>query len=721
MKKRILSILSAVLFLGNLNAQTAGHKFDPTNAREGETVEYCHQHKLMNELLKDPKMMQIYLEEQAKDEAYLNGTKKQDAPKGMIYKIPIVFHILHNGGPENISDAQIHDALFILNRDYRRQNADANTVVSDFQGMPTDAEIEFVLATKAPDGTCFKGITRTQHPLSNDGSSGTAQVNAIVAGNDVFNGQWPGNRYLNVYVCGEIGGAAGYTYKPAFGGTGMTNGIWILHNYTGSIGTSSNGTSRTLTHECGHWLNLDHTWGGSNNPGLANNCNSDDNVTDTPNCMGLTSCNLNANTCNSVNAYWDYNVRDNTENYMDYSYCSKMYTPGQAQRQRNALNSSSGGRNNLWTANNLSVTGADGNLYLCKAQFYVNRTTACAGESIQFFDDSYNLVSGWSWTFEGGSPATSTEQNPTISYAAPGIYTVTLTATDGTTNDTETKTAYIKVLPAAATIPFLEGFEGYSTLSNINQWEIVNMNNNNAFELESNFGHTGNKCAKLINFGQTTGSVDELIASAVNLSGVTSVTMSFRYAYRKRNTADLEYLKVFLTKDCGETWVQRKTLGGNALSTLTSSTSWAPASSEDWVTVHMTNVTSDYWVDNFRYKFRFESAGGNNLYLDNINIYPGSPSEDIVLGLNESGDINGLSLYPNPADDEVNVRFNVNASETAYVQVMDITGKVVQTNVVNALEGTNLVVIGTEALAAGSYFLNLQVGGAQKNLQFVIK
>jgi hypothetical protein len=135
----------------------------------------------------------------------------------------------------------------------------------------------------------------------------------------------------------------------------------------------------------------------------------------------------------------------------------------------------------------------------------------------------------------------------------------------------------------------------------------------------------------------------------------------------------------------------------------------------------MTNVTSDYWVDNFRYKFRFESTGGNNIYLDNINIYPGSPSDELVLGLNENGEIDGLSLYPNPAEEEVNVRFNVNTSETAYVQILDITGKIVQTNVVNALEGTNLIVIGTELLASGSYFLNLQVGGALKHLQFVVK
>ena len=76
-----------------------------------------------------------------------------------MYTIPLVFHVLHNGGPENISRAQIEDAVAILNRDFRLQNQDANNVVSTFQGMPSDIEVEFQLATKAPNGQCFSGIT----------------------------------------------------------------------------------------------------------------------------------------------------------------------------------------------------------------------------------------------------------------------------------------------------------------------------------------------------------------------------------------------------------------------------------------------------------------------------------------------------------------------------------------------------------------------------------
>ena len=147
-----------------------------------------------------------------------------------------------------------------------------------------------------------------------------------------------------------------------------------------------------MTHEVGHWLNLDHPWGNTNNPNLASNCFTDDNVQDTPECIGVTSCNLNSNSCSGDNAYWGFDMRDNVENYMDYSYCSKMFTQGQVNRMRAALQVSSTGRSNLWKASNLSATGATGDLYLCKAEFEADRTTICSGNEIFFTDDSYNCL-----------------------------------------------------------------------------------------------------------------------------------------------------------------------------------------------------------------------------------------------------------------------------------------------------------------------------------------
>ena len=720
----MIKILFSTLLLSQVFFLTAQVKpFDPTNARDGETVEYCLTHKKMAALMQIPE----YVKSLELDALEVIEPPKGSTEKATVYKIPVVFHVLHNNGVENISDEQIFDALTILNRDYRLLNADANNVQSEFAGMPADIEVEFLLATKAPNGACFKGITRTKNAISYDGSDGGNQVDAIVAGNDVFQGSWAGNKYLNIFICGDIGGAAGYTTKPSnWSANQMTNGIWVKHNYVGSIGTSSTYTSRVLTHEVGHWLNLDHTWGGNNNPGNTTSCTTDDNVQDTPNCIGVTSCALNSNTCSTDNAYWGgVNMKDNVENYMDYSSCVKMFTQGQKTRMRTALQSNSTGRANVISSTNLTAVGAGITPYLCKADFTTDRTTICVGDAISFEDDSYNAATGWNWSFDGGQPATSTAQNVTVTYSQPGLYSVSLSATDGATNDSEVKTNYIRVLPTSSTIPYWEGFEAYSSLNNLVNWEVVNQENNNAFTIENTTGYSGSQCAKLVNFGQAPSNVDELISSPMDLSVIPqtgAVTLSFRYSYRKKTSVDYEYLKVFITSDCGDTWVQRKTLGGNQLSSLATTSSWKPTSQADWVTVHVTNVTSNYFSQNFKFKFRFEGEGGNNFYLDDINLYAGSSSNEVVLGLNQFNEsINDLSLYPNPTDGELNVSFSASKNKDMQFQVLDITGKIIQNNLVNAVQGSNLVLLDTQIFAAGSYFLKIISDDHFKTLPFVIK
>ena len=85
------------------------------------------------------------------------------------------------------------------------------------------------------------------------------------------------------------------------------------------------------------------------------------------------------------------------------------------------------------------------------ADFSGTPLTVCAGSTVQFTDLSTGGVTGWTWTTTGGTPATSTDQNPLIQYDTPGTYDVTLDITDGTQNETKTETAYITVvaLPTA--------------------------------------------------------------------------------------------------------------------------------------------------------------------------------------------------------------------------------------------------------------------------------
>ncbi|HPD24184.1 MAG TPA: PKD domain-containing protein [Bacteroidales bacterium] len=79
------------------------------------------------------------------------------------------------------------------------------------------------------------------------------------------------------------------------------------------------------------------------------------------------------------------------------------------------------------------------------ADFVGNPTNINPGETVSFTDMSVGNPTSWSWTFQGGTPATSTQQNPTVTYPNPGVYSVTLTISDGTNNDTKVRSNYITV------------------------------------------------------------------------------------------------------------------------------------------------------------------------------------------------------------------------------------------------------------------------------------
>ncbi len=63
------------------------------------------------------------------------------------------------------------------------------------------------------------------------------------------------------------------------------------------------------------------------------------------------------------------------------------------------------------------------------ASFSVSQVPSCAPLEVTFADQSAGIVDSWAWGFPGGTPATSTEQNPTVTYASPGTYSVSLTVT----------------------------------------------------------------------------------------------------------------------------------------------------------------------------------------------------------------------------------------------------------------------------------------------------
>ena len=99
MKQPILLI--ALIFLSQLGFSQK-HEIDYTNVREGESIEVCRTHKIMNERLLNPVFLKMY----AADQALIQKSKQdmlQQKQQGVVYTFPVVFHVLHDGGNEKRS------------------------------------------------------------------------------------------------------------------------------------------------------------------------------------------------------------------------------------------------------------------------------------------------------------------------------------------------------------------------------------------------------------------------------------------------------------------------------------------------------------------------------------------------------------------------------------------------------------------------------------------
>ncbi|WKZ65553.1 MAG: M43 family zinc metalloprotease [Flavobacteriales bacterium] len=626
----------------------------------------------------------------------------QTGAERVVHTIPVVFHIIHNNGPENISDEQVIDAVRILNEDFNRLNPDWDNVRPEFLPIVADVGISFKLATRDPSGNCTNGITRTVSPLTNDGTQ--AMKNLI---------QWPRSKYLNIWVAASADGAAGYTYRPGSVNNQPTwDGIVILHTYTGSIGTGTPSRSRALTHEVGHWINLAHTWGNSNNPGLPENCNGDDGVSDTPNTIGWTNCTLSGTSCGSL---------DNVENYMEYSYCCKMFTEGQKTRMLAALNSGTAQRNQLITAANLAATGVDDEPVLCQASFQSSAGLICAGSAVTFTDLSFHGVTGRQWSFPGGTPSSmEDEAAPSVVYNEPGVYPVQLTVTDGTNTLSSTVQGMVTVLAnPGSTPPVSEGFEDLTAL-NGPDWFAVNPNADNTFTVSTTAAYSGSKSVRISNSSAMAGNVDELLSRTFDMSAAEDISITFRWAYARRTSTSDDVLSLYISNNCGETWsLRRISRGSTTLPTAPATTGgFVPNGPGQWGFAEVTNISATSHIPDFRFKFVFESDGGNHLYLDDINI------NGLPVGLEESllGAGAALQVLPNPAQGMARVHLNLPTPGHTRLSIIDATGRTMQLEELGLRPaGEAIVPLDLGAMAPGAYAAELSVDGRRSFARFIVE
>ncbi|MEM6398586.1 MAG: M43 family zinc metalloprotease [Bacteroidota bacterium] len=240
-----------------------------------------------------------------------------------IITLPIVFHVIHQNGPENLSDERIIEALEWVNEAFAHQGYYQ-------QGFGVETGIRFCLAKQDPDGNPTTGITRHISPLTNVTFAQDVEMKDIA--------RWDPLRYVNVYICNQLCrdenncGVAGYAYYPFFHGEPF-DGVVMGANYVGSTPGYM-----TLTHELGHYLGLAHTFDG----GCFNDdCTFDgDMVCDTPpdDDTSASFCDSPANSCSTDTDSGNLpsDLPDMVQNFMDYGYwqCRSAFTQGQADRMQ---------------------------------------------------------------------------------------------------------------------------------------------------------------------------------------------------------------------------------------------------------------------------------------------------------------------------------------------------------------------------------------------------
>lgn len=101
--------------------------------------------------------------------------------------------------------------------------------------------------------------------------------------------------------------------------------------------------------------------------------------------------------------------------------------------------------------------------------FASNLTSGCVGITVQFTDESLGDPTGWNWTFAGGSPATSTDRNPSVTYTTPGVYDVTLETSNIYGSNTSTVVGYITIVPLPTAGFNFNGNSGVISFNNTSQ------------------------------------------------------------------------------------------------------------------------------------------------------------------------------------------------------------------------------------------------------------
>ncbi len=642
--------------------------------------------------------------------------------------IPVVFHIQHDAGVEDISDATVYTEMSHWNEYMQARNAELATTDSTFVPLIGNPNIEFRLAQIDPNGNPTNGIERIYTQSTYLGNNNTKLD------------PWPRDKYLNVWLTKGIDkdvtfyGTLAYSMYPSSVATYTNNDIidGILAKYF-VVGANAQFSRPTLAHECGHWMNLEHTWGNTNAPEI--DCGDDD-VDDTPITKG------NQNTCIHYLKVCNPPIIENEQNIMNYADCHFMFTQGQVDRMHAALNSPVAGRSTIWSAANLAATGTTDSLQYPNpnstavpvADFAVNNRLTCVGTPVTLTDVSWNAeITGRNWTvpvdavFEGGTSAS--DVSPKVSFNTPGWQEVTLTVSNANGSNSKTKSMIYVSDANALPTPYFEGFEDANAAQS--KWSVLNYDNNNTlFQYQTGVGHYSNACYRMNMYNANyDGDRDDLLSPMFDLSGIdiSQQTLEFDYSWATNDanhmSDSIATIAVYATKDCGTTWTRiYYNLGGyNMYNAGTiANMPYVPGQTDEYwrhITINLPQTFVGNQAVNFKWSVT-SAKGANHFYIDNINL---GQSTAGVASVRENT-VGTMNIIPNPANGgTATLALDISrASANTTAKVYDMEGREVMTIFNGETQaGQKNVTFNTEVLSNGVYLVKVSDGKTSIQKRFV--
>ncbi|OCB76086.1 M12 family metallo-peptidase [Flavobacterium crassostreae] len=286
------------------------------------------------------------------------------------------------------------------------------------------------------------------------------------------------------------------------------------------------------------------------------------------------------------------------------------------------------------------------------AAFSADATAICLGKSVKFKDTSTGSPTSWAWTFQGGTPATATTQNPVVTYSNSGTYTVTLKVTNAQGTNTKQSIGYINVGQTSSVMPN-ENFGGVFPPQN---WSISNPDNGLTWEKRSDVGN-GDKACMIMNNADnpTIGEQDIIRLPYYNFTSLKSGKLFFDIAYTQFDASSADVLKVQVSENCGTNWTDVYSKTHTQLETVVvptaDSNAWIPTKASDWR--KETIDLSDYdGKESVSIRFLNTSGYGTRIWIDNLLIENGS-----ILGTHSLNYSSEVSLYPSPSTGIFNLNF----------------------------------------------------------------